>query len=127
MKPPSALIVSHDPVAAALIGASVELAGLEPAFAADGERLRDAIRRLRPAVVLADCDREDGTAEAVVGPALMTGARVALYCSATALHAIDRSRAVAERYDLPFFSLPADTDALVAFLAIAARHGVQGA
>lgn len=121
MKSPSALILSHDSVGAALIGAAVEFAGLDAAFPADGERLRDALRRVRPVVVLADCDRDDASAEAFVGPAMMTGARVVVYCSAADARSIDRARTLAERYDLVFFSLPGDADALGTYLDVVLR------
>ncbi len=52
--PPAALILSHDPIAAALIGSAAELAGLEPAFPGPGEAARDALRRIRPVCILAD-------------------------------------------------------------------------
>ena len=48
------LIVSSDPVVAALLGASVELAGFSPTFAGEGERLEAELQRTHPGVVLVD-------------------------------------------------------------------------
>jgi hypothetical protein len=120
LKPPSALVLSHDPVAVALISSAAEVAGLEPLYLADCDRARDALRRLRPATVVADCTLDINT-DAFVGPAMMTGARVAVFCSSTDAAAAARSRQLAERYDVAFFLLPEDTDALHAYLHEVAR------
>lgn len=115
MKALSALVLSSDAVAAALVGSIAELTGLLPQFPSEGERPRDALRRLRPATVLADCN-QDPNADAFVGPAMMCGARVGLFCSSTNAAAASRSRQIAERYDVAFFLLPEDIDALRAYL-----------
>lgn len=119
MRYPTALIISHDPVVAALVGAAVELAGLAPSFPAPGESPRNALRRMRPSLVLADCDREDTASESFVGPTLMTGARMAVFCSA-AHTACERTKAIADRHGLAFFTLPDDTEALHAWVAAVA-------
>lgn len=115
MKALTALVLSGDAVAAALVGSIAELTGLVPQFPLDGERPRDALRRLRPATVLADCNQDPG-ADAFVGPAMMCGARVGLFCSSSNASAAGRSRQIAERYDVAFFLLPDDMDALRAYL-----------
>jgi hypothetical protein len=69
------LILSEDPLAAALIGAAVELVGFEPTFPTDGESPRDALLRERPGLVLVDCDHEAACGPSFFGPVLMTGAR----------------------------------------------------
>ena len=76
VNPHDVLILSTDPLAGALLGAAVELAGHAPRFALPGEGARAALLRLRPRAVLIDCDHEEACADAFVGPALMTGARV---------------------------------------------------
>ena len=53
-KTPTALVLSDDPLAAALVAAAIEHYGVRPVFAAAGESPRDALRRLRPRVVLVD-------------------------------------------------------------------------
>jgi hypothetical protein len=99
------LIFSEDPLAAALIGAAVELVGFEPAFPTDGELPRDALLRERPGLVLVDCDHDAACAPSFFGPAQMTGARVMLVGSRrTRRDAAD----VASRFGLRAITLPAD-------------------
>lgn len=115
LKPSYALVLSHDAVAAALVSGAAELAGLEPIAIAVGEAIPDTLRRVRPATVIADCNH-DRSAGAYVGPATMIGARVAVFCSSSDAAAAARAQQLAERYDLAFFLLPEDTDALQAYL-----------
>ena len=75
------LIFSSDPLAAALLGAAVELTGNMPHFGRQGELSRGALLRVRPRLVLIDCDHEEGCSDEFVGPALMTGSRVLLFRS----------------------------------------------
>ena len=75
------LILSSDALAAALLGAAVELAGHMPHFAREGEPARGALLRVRPKLVLIDCDHEESCSDEFVGPALMTGGRVLLFRS----------------------------------------------
>lgn len=75
------LVLSSDPLAAALIGAAIELAGHAPRFAQSDEPPRVALRRVRPRLVVIDCDHEDACSEGFIGPALMTGSGVLLFKS----------------------------------------------
>jgi len=75
------LVLSSDPLAAALMGAAIELAGHAPRFPLSEEIARTALLRVRPKLVLIDCDHEDGCSDAFIGPALMTGSRVLLFRS----------------------------------------------
>ncbi len=75
------LVFSSDPLAAALLGASIELAGHAPSFAQTDESARDALLRVRPRLVLIDCDHVEACSETFIGPALMTGSRVLLFRS----------------------------------------------
>src|SRR6478609_8179413 len=54
------LVLSSDPLAAALLGAAIELAGLAPRFPQSAESPRNALLRVRPRLVFIDCDHEDG-------------------------------------------------------------------
>jgi hypothetical protein len=72
------LVFSCDALGGALLGAAVELGGHRPYFAAAEETARSALMRVRPRLVLIDCDHEEACSEEFVGPALMTGARVLL-------------------------------------------------
>jgi hypothetical protein len=75
------LVLSSDPLAAALLGAAIELAGHAPRYPRPDEVARSALLRVRPRVVLIDCDHEDGCSDAFIGPALMAGSRVLLFKS----------------------------------------------
>jgi hypothetical protein len=106
------LLLSVDPLAAALLGAAVELAGHAPHFPQPGETPRDALRRLRPRAVLIDCDHET-CSEEFVGPALMIGARVQLFRSRRTKR---DANGVARRLGLSVVELPMEPDALTALL-----------
>ena len=107
------LILSVDPLAAALLGAAVELAGHAPAFSQDGESSRAALLRVRPRVALLDCDHEESCSEAFVGPALMTGARVVLFRSRRTRPSSD----FAHRMGLAVIILPDGVEQLIRNLA----------
>lgn len=104
------LILSADALAAALLGAAVELAGHQPHFPESHEVAREALRRVRPRLVVVDCDHRDACAEAFVGPALMTGARLLLFDSKR--HG-DQGVSVARRLGLDVVHLPEDHDVFV--------------
>ena len=113
MKRSAVLIFSEDLLAAALVGAAVELVGFEPTFPADGQPPRDALLRVRPGLVLVDCDHEAACGPSFFGPALMTGARVLLLGSR-------RSRrdpaGVAAGFGLRAITLPTELDAIAQLL-----------
>ncbi|NUO40138.1 MAG: hypothetical protein HOQ17_08775 [Gemmatimonadaceae bacterium] len=112
VSPHDVLLLSVDPLASALLGAAVELAGHAPHFPRAGEAARDALRRLRPRAILIDCDHETCSDE-FIGPALMMGARVQLVCS----HRTRRdARDIARRLGLSVVELPMEPDALTALL-----------
>ena len=75
------LVLSSDPLAAALLGAAIELAGYAPGFPYANEPARAALLRARPRLVVVDCDHEEACSDAFIGPALMTGSRVLLFRS----------------------------------------------
>jgi hypothetical protein len=99
------LIFSEDPLAAALIGAAVELVGFEPTFPAYGEPPRDALLRERPGLVLVDCDHEAACGPSFFGPVLMTGARVLLVGSRRTRR---DATEVATRFGLRAITVPAE-------------------
>jgi hypothetical protein len=109
VKRSAVLIFSEDPLAAALIAAAVELAGLEPAFPTPRETPRDALLRLRPRLVLADADHDGACAPDFLGPALMTGARVLLLESARTRR---DTAGIATHFGVRSISLPADADTI---------------
>jgi hypothetical protein len=107
------LIFSADPVAAALLGAVVELAGHAPYFPQHEETARAVLMRVRPRLVLIDCDHEESCSDGFVGPALMTGAGVILCRSRRTQR---DSREFAARMGLSTVVLPGDHDQLLKLL-----------
>jgi hypothetical protein len=107
------LIFSEDPLAAALIGAAVELVGFEPTFPTDGEPPRDALLRGRPRLVLVDCDHESACGPSFFGPVLMTGARVLLVGSRRTRR---DATEIAARFGLRAITLPADLETIADLL-----------
>lgn len=75
------LVFSADPLAAALLGAAIELAGHAPSFPQPDESARDALLRVRPRLAVIDCDHAEACSDSFIGPALMTGSRVLLFKS----------------------------------------------
>jgi len=109
MKVLGVLILSTDPLAAALLGAAVELAGHTPCFPHENENPRDTLRRVRPAVALIDCDHEDACTETFFGPAMMIGARLAVFSSSRSRRALEP---IAAEFGVHVFGLPIDFDEL---------------
>jgi len=107
------LIVATDPLAGALLGAAVELAGYLPVFPREGESARDALRRARPCAILVDCDSDDACSESFFGPALMVGATIAIFTSSRSRRALEP---IAEQYGVRVFELPIEFGALKALL-----------
>ena len=107
------LIFSSDPLAAALLGAAVELAGHAPHFAEKDELARAALMRVRPRLALIDCDHEESCSDEFVGPAIMTGARVLLFRSRA--NQRDMSE-LATRLNLRVIDMPTSHDTLAEVL-----------
>ena len=97
------LVLSSDPLASALMGAAIELAGHLPRFPQSEEAARAALMRIRPRLVLIDCDHPDGCSDAFIGPALMAGSRVLLFKSRRTRR--DASELV-ERLRVPVMEMP---------------------
>lgn len=107
------LVLSSDPLSAALLGAAIELAGHAPRFSQPDEPPRAALLRVRPRLVVVDCDHEDACSEAFVGPALMTGSRVLLFRTSRTRR--DMSE-LSERLGLRIMAMPMEHEALVRIL-----------
>lgn len=106
------MIFSADALAAALLGAAVELAGHDPHFPRSGEVARDALRRVRPRLAVVDCDHDEACSDSFVGPALMTGARVLLFSSPRGSDGAD----IAQRLGLTVLRMPDDQGAFLQWL-----------
>ena len=107
------LVISSDPLAAALLGAAIELAGHAPRFPQSDESPRGALLRVRPRLVVIDCDHEDACSEAFVGPALMTGSQVMLFRSPRTRRDVGE---MADRLGLRMVEMPQEHDSLTAVL-----------
>jgi hypothetical protein len=107
------LILSEDALAAALLGSAVELAGHRPHFPEPQEAARDALRRVRPGLVVVESDHADGGTEAFLGPAIMTGARVVLFDAYRQGDPGHRSAEIAAPLALELLHLPDHLDLLL--------------
>ena len=107
------LVFSHDPLAAALLAAAVELAGHVPHFARANEPARAALMRVRPTLVLIDCDHAETCADGFIGPALMARARVLLLRSR---RTVRDATEIAKRLELRVIDMPSDHERLVAVI-----------
>jgi hypothetical protein len=103
------LIFSSDPLAAALLAAAIELAGHAPYFEQPGESARESLRRVRPRLVLVDCDHAESCSDEFIGPALMTDARVLLFRSKRTERDV---REFAARLKLRVINLPLEFEQL---------------
>ena len=101
------LICTSDPLETALLAAAAELAGERPRFPDPDEPARAALVRLRPHLVLIDCDYPDACDDAFLGPATMLGTRVVIVRSPRSK--VDPT-AVAVRHGLAVLHLPTDHD-----------------
>jgi hypothetical protein len=115
----AALIVSPDALGAALLGAAIDVAGLRVGFPADGETPRDALLRMRPSHVLIDCDDVTASDESLIGPAMMTGARVFLFGADRRIHL---RKHLAIRFHMGTIVLPGDVDRLASILGLRATE-----
>jgi len=107
------LVLSSDPLAAALLGAMVELQGHTPAFLQADESPRTALLRVRPQMVVVDCDDENGCSESFIGPAMMTGSRVVLFRSQRTRRDVSE---MADRFGLRTVGMPHEQESLTSLL-----------
>ena len=100
------LVLARETVIAALIGMLLELEHYEPVFAEPAERPEDAIRRLRPPlIVMLDGEIDAATSDLFHARAAAAGARVVLFSEPLAA---DEIRAVARDRRLPCVVMPVD-------------------
>ena len=107
------LILSHDPVAAALLGGLVETLGYEVHFGRPPESADESIRRLKPRICLVDCTDPDSCRSEFFGRATMRGICVIIFGTPAALN---RVREVARANNLEVLLMPPDVEALEAAL-----------
>ena len=113
-----ALVLSADTLIAALLGALLETHGYKATFPDDEERPREALRRVRPGVVLVDCEHEVACTEAFFGPATMTGARVIMFSASQSREEVSK---FAEQFGFDWFILPGDISGFAQVMRAAPR------
>jgi hypothetical protein len=118
VKRSSVLILSPDALSVALVGALVELEGMQPVFATADEAPRDALIRTRPRYVLIDVEHPNAVSPQLIGPATMTGARVLLFGTRHSARDLPETAAM---HDLTWFSLPIERTEFARLLRDAAR------
>ena len=117
--PGKVLILSPHVMTAALVGWYVELAKLEPAFAAPGENPSDALARVKPLlVILVDAASEDAISDLFAARASKREVGLAVFSGSSD---DDAAREWARRHELPFFKLPVDLEAFGRVLDQAGR------
>ena len=100
------LVLARETVLAALIGMLLELEHFEPVFAAPDERPEDAIRRLRPPlIVMLDGELDAASSDLFYTRATASGARIVLFSEPLAAEEI---RAVARERRIPCVVMPID-------------------
>jgi DNA-binding NtrC family response regulator len=114
---PRVLVLARESVIAALLGMLLELEGYEPAFAEPGERPDDAIRRLRPPlVVMLDGGVEESRSDLFHARAAQAGARIVLFSEPVDADAV---REAARARGVPFLHMPTTREALGQAMAAA--------
>src|SRR3954468_982549 len=108
---------------AALVGWYVELAKLEPAFAAPGEHPEEALARVKPIlVILIDSQFEAAMSDLLAARATKRGIGIALFGSGSETDN-DSARDWAAEHKILFFRLPLDLETFGRVLDQAARSG----
>lgn len=109
------LVLARESVIAALVGMLLELEQCEPVFAAPDERAEDAIRRLRPPlIVVLDGELPEAGSDLFHARCAQSGARVCLFSGPAAVDAV---RAAARSRRLGFFAMPVGRHELAEALA----------
>lgn len=114
------LILSPHVMTAALVGWYVELARLEPAFAAPGEHPVEALARVKPLlVVLVDAENEGAINDLFAARAAKREIGLALFSGASD---DTEAREWANAQRIPFFRLPIELDLFSEIIDTAARN-----
>ena len=97
------LILASEEVISALLGAMVELEGHVPAFPAHDERPLAALARVRPSLLLLDCEHDVAWDDDAMRRITEGGTRTLLF---SAMRSQREVETIASRYALPAFVLP---------------------
>jgi DNA-binding NtrC family response regulator len=119
MSASAVLVIAHDVVIGALLASMAELTGYEPVFPEPAEPALEAITRLRPPLVLLDCDHNAACEDEAYARAEAAGSTVILF---TAMQSRYEAERMATQRGLTAFALPIHYQELARKLA-AARGG----
>ncbi|CAN5665903.1 hypothetical protein BH23GEM1_BH23GEM1_00150 [soil metagenome] len=106
------LILAREELISALLGLLIESTGHKALFADTNERSEDAMRRLRPPVVLVDCDHQDCT-EDLVNTAREVGARLILFSASRDAEYVRQRAALSHSQSFTFPIDPPVLDSLI--------------
>ena len=110
-------MLAREAVIGALVGMLLELEDYEPVFPAPDERPEDAIRRLRPPlIVVLDGQLPEASSDLFHLRCTQSGARVCLFGEPLV---VDEVRAAARARGIGFFAMPVDRRELATALATA--------
>jgi CheY-like chemotaxis protein len=110
---PLVLILSHDAVAAALLGGLVETLGYSVHFARPPETPDDSLRRVRPRICLVDSTDPVSSRSEFFGHATMRGVCIVVFGTREAL---ERVRAIAAAHNIETLRMPPALNELEATL-----------
>lgn len=108
----SVLILAREELIAALLGLLVEATGHTVSFSAADESSQDAMRRLRPNVVIVDCDHHDCRNE-LTKVAEEVGARLILFSASREPAYVRRAAAPARAQSFTFPIEPPQLDSMI--------------
>jgi DNA-binding NtrC family response regulator len=103
------LVLSHDAVAAALLGGLVETLGYDVRFARMPETVEDSIRRVRPRICLIGCEDSTLCSAETLGRAAMRGIAVLIFGPRQALEQV---RALAAEHRIETIIVPPNMEEL---------------
>lgn len=101
------LILSADPIAAALLGALIETLGYLVRFYRPSQTADEAMRREHPSIAMLDCEDPTLMTDELLGRARMRGISVIIFGSSDALA---RVRELAVQHELDELLMPADLE-----------------
>lgn len=108
------LVLVRDALMGALFRLLVRLAGREPVFPSAGESPASAVGRLRPRVVIVECEHEAALSEAFCASVAEVGSKLMLFSSSPPSRLAE---AVIARRGVQAFLLPADRNEILRTIA----------
>ena len=100
---PKVLVLSTDPVVAALLGVLLESVKFEPVYASQRESAKLAVARVRPDAVLIDCEHAEACTEEFYSFLRLQGAATVVFTPGREAYDV---RAIAEGQGVAWFAMP---------------------